>query len=143
MKQEGEAHLKGQRLGFAILLYTPILVLGDGGPISKNEFIKKYKFSCEGLSMKHVKVPRDIILEEISKFFGPIVNKDGYNYEFTKDPLFIEEIKTLWMVVHQKLCMLTSHLISLGMARRLACEKMGKKMNWAMYVEWTNSEQQR
>jgi len=30
--------------------------------------------------MKRVKLPKDISLEEISKFFGPIVNKDGYNY---------------------------------------------------------------
>jgi hypothetical protein len=29
-------------------------------------------------------------------------------------------------------------LISLGMARGLACEKMGKAMNWAVYGEWTN-----
>lgn len=33
-----------------------------------------------------MKVPKDISLEEINKFFGPIVNKNGYNYEFTKDP---------------------------------------------------------
>jgi hypothetical protein len=28
------------------------------------------------------------------------------------------------------------------MARQLACKKMGKMMNWAMYVEWINSEEQ-
>jgi hypothetical protein len=57
------------------------------------------------------------------------VNNNGYNYEFIKDPLFIEEIETLWMVVHQKSCMLTPQLISLGMARGLASEKIGKKTN--------------
>jgi hypothetical protein len=70
-------------------------VLGDGGPISINEFANKYKFSCEGLSPKHVKVLKDISLEEINKFFAPIVNSNGYNYEFVKDPLFIENIKPL------------------------------------------------
>jgi len=68
-------------------------VLRDGGLISRKEFIEKYKLNCEGLSLKCVKVPRYIYLEEISKFFGPIVNKNGYNYEFTKDPLFIEEME--------------------------------------------------
>ncbi len=46
------------------------------------------------------------------------------------------------MVVHQKPCMLASRLISLGMAKGLACERMGKTMNWAMYTKWMNSEQQ-
>jgi len=41
------------------------------------------------------------------------------------------------MVIHQKPCLLSSRLISLGMARILVCEKMGT-MNWAMYDEWTN-----
>jgi hypothetical protein len=116
-------------------------VLGYGGPISKKEFAEKYKLSCECLSPKHVQVPRDNSLEEISEFFGPVMNNNGYNYDFTKDHLFIEDIETLWMVVHQKLYMPSSHLISLGLARGLACEKMGKNTNWAMYVEWTNSEQ--
>jgi hypothetical protein len=51
-----------------------------------------------------VKVPRDITLEEISKFFGPIVNKNGYNYEFTKDLSFIEEIETLWWYTKSHVC---------------------------------------
>jgi hypothetical protein len=36
----------------------------------------------------------------------------------------------------------TSKLMSFGIAKRLACEKMGKPINWAIYVEWINSEQQ-
>jgi len=90
--------LKGQKApGFASPLYAPILELGDGSPMSRKDFVEKYDLCCEGLSPKRVKVPRDIFLEDISKIFGPIVNKNGYNYEFTKDPLFIEKIKTLWM----------------------------------------------
>jgi len=81
-------------------------------------------------------------LENASKSLGPIVNKNNYNYEFTKDHVFIEKIEKLWMVVHQKPYMLASRLISLGMAKGLACERMGKAMNWAMYAKWMNSEQQ-
>jgi hypothetical protein len=46
------------------------------------------------------------------------------------------------MVVDQNPFMPTSKLISFEIARRLACEKMGKPINWAMYVEWTDNEQQ-
>ncbi len=62
-----------------------------------------YDLYCEGLNPKCVKVPKDISLEDIDKIFGPIVHKNEYNYEFTKDPLFIKKIKTLWMVIHQNL----------------------------------------
>jgi hypothetical protein len=41
-----------------------------------------------------------------------------------------------------KPCMPTSSLIFLGMARGLACRKMGKQMNWVMYVKWTDNEYQ-
>jgi hypothetical protein len=46
------------------------------------------------------------------------------------------------MVVDQSPFMPTSKLIFFGIARRLACKKMGKSINWVMYVEWTSSEQQ-
>jgi hypothetical protein len=104
MKQEGDVHLKGLRSGFVVPLYTPMLVLEDGGPISKKGFAKKYKLCCEGLSPKHMGVPKDTSLKDISKFFSPVVNNNGYSYEFTKDPMFIEKVEKLWMVVHQKPC---------------------------------------
>ncbi len=31
----------------------------------------------------------------------------------------------------------------MGMVRGLACEKMEKPMNWVVYVEWIDREQQR
>ncbi len=73
--------------------------------MSKKNFIKKYDFYYEGLSPKCVEVSRDISLEDIDKIFGLIVNKNKYNYEFIKDPLFIKKIKTF----HP--CMLASRLI--------------------------------
>lgn len=134
VKQEGETHLKGIKLGFATPLYAPVPTLGDSGSISKKELVKKYEFCCEGLKPKCVKVPRDIYLEDIIKIFGLVVNNNGYNYEFTKDLEFIEKVKKLWMVVHQKPYLPTLRLISLGMTRGLTYEKMAKKMNWAMFV---------
>ncbi len=129
MKQEADVHLKGHKTSFTTPLYVAIPKFGNGGPMSRKEFVEKYDLSCVGLSSKHVKVPRDITLKEINKFFGPIVNKNGYNYEFTKDPIFIEKVERLCMVVHQKACVLASKLISFGMGQGLACENMGKPMN--------------
>ncbi len=63
--------------------------------MSRKEFVKKYDFSCERLSPKWVKVLKDITLEEISKFFGHVINKNGYSYEFTKDLIFIEKVERL------------------------------------------------
>jgi len=123
-------------------LYVAILELGDGGPMFRKEFLEN-DLNCVILNLKRVKVPRDITLEKIRKFFGLVTNKNGYSYEFTKDPIFIKKVERLWMVVHQKACVPTSRLISFGMAQGLACDKMGKPMNLAMYAEWINLEQQR
>jgi hypothetical protein len=91
MKQEGDGHLKGQiKVGFTAPLYVPIPQLKNGGLISIKEFVKKYELCSESLNPKCVKVPRDI-----SKKFNPIVNKNSYNYEFTKDHVFIEKIEKL------------------------------------------------
>jgi hypothetical protein len=88
--------LKGQtRIGFTAPLYAPIPQLENGGLISIKEFVEKYELCFESLNPKRVKVPREIILEDISKFFNPIVNKNNYNYEFTKDHVFIEKIEKL------------------------------------------------
>jgi hypothetical protein len=45
---------------------------------------------------------------------------------FPEDPKYIEEIKLLWMIVHQKPYLPTSRLIYLGMTQGLACEKLLK-----------------
>jgi hypothetical protein len=96
----------------------------------------------EGLSLKPIRVFRDITLKEVSRIFGPIVNRNGYGYMHNEDPDFIPKVKTLWMIVHQKPYVLTSRLIPLGMVRRLTFEKVhGKNMNWTLYAKWTNNEQ--
>jgi hypothetical protein len=83
-----------------------------------------YGLVCVGFSPKAIKVPKDTSLEEVSKIFQPIINKNGYNYMFPEDPKCIEEIELLWMIVHQKPYLPTSRLIYLGMTRGLACEKI-------------------
>ena len=48
------------------------------------------------------------------------------------------------MVVHQRVRVPSARIISLGiMTRGVVMEKSkGNRMNWAMYMEWTNQEQQ-
>jgi hypothetical protein len=72
-----------------------------------------------------VKVPIDISLEDVSKVFGAIINKNGYNYTYLNDPMYIEKIKVLWMIIHQKLYLHVLRWISLGMTIGLVVEKVG------------------
>ncbi len=76
-------------------MYAPIPQLKNGDLISIKESVEKYELCFESLNPKRVKVPREIILEDISKFFNPIVNKNNCNYEFTRDHVFIEKIEKL------------------------------------------------
>jgi hypothetical protein len=71
-------------------------------------------------------VPKDVSLEDISKFFRPTLNKNGYSYVHSNDIKFIEKVKSLWMTIHQKPYLPSSQLISLGMAKGLGCEKWGR-----------------
>jgi hypothetical protein len=50
--------------------------------------------------------------------------------------MLIEKVEKLWMVIHQKHCVPTTWVVSLGFARRVAMHMVGKQMNW------TNHEQQ-
>jgi hypothetical protein len=49
-------------------------------------FVECYDVSVQGLSPKHVRVPRDIVVEDIFKLFKPLANKNGYNYVHINDP---------------------------------------------------------
>jgi hypothetical protein len=78
-------------------------------------------------------------VEEMHKCFGVVHNKNGYSYVFSEDPMVIAKVESLWVVIHQNPFVLTSRIISLGMARGVVMElNKGRKMNWVMYVEWTN-----
>jgi hypothetical protein len=75
---------------------------------------------------------------EIHKHFKPIHSNNGYNYGFSKDFDLIVKAKGLRMVIHHKLYMPISRIITFNMARGSIMEFKGRKMTWAMYDEWTN-----
>ncbi len=52
----------------------------------QTQFVDHYGLCFEGLNPKRVKVPRDITLKDVSRIFGPIVYRNGYNYVHKEDP---------------------------------------------------------
>lgn len=135
------SNLKGSFLkfvGFACPLYVEVLEIGDGSPISHKIFVKIYGFSSKGMKPKRVRIPKDLTIEEVSNFFGPIHNKNGHNYVHSEDNVLIAKVERLWMFVHQQAFVPTTRIVSLGFARGMAMELKCKRMNWALYVEWTN-----
>jgi hypothetical protein len=53
----------------------------------QTQFVDHYGLCFEGLNPKRLKVPRDITLKDVSRIFGPIVYRNGYNYVHNEDPL--------------------------------------------------------
>lgn len=103
MKQEHDIAPRGSRpFSFVAPLYASILDLSDGGPISRREITMCYNLSSIGLSPKRIKIPRDITMEDIHKYFGHVHNKNGYSYVFSEDLEVIAKVKGLWMIIHQK-----------------------------------------
>ncbi len=70
------------------------------GPLKCKEFVEWYGLSSKGLSPKRIKIPRNIIMEEIQKYFGPVHNRNGYNYVFSENPEIIAKVEILWMIIH-------------------------------------------
>jgi hypothetical protein len=62
----------------------------------------------------------------MEKCFGHVVNKNGHRYTECLDPELIMKVGKLWMIVHQKLYVLVSKIITLNMARGTVCEEKGK-----------------
>jgi hypothetical protein len=57
------------------------------------------------------------------------------------DPKLIARLKNLWMVLHQKTWLPSSHLIPIAMARSIVYKKkMSHVMNWALFVTWIEKE---
>jgi len=95
VKQEGDVHLKGHKATFTIPLYVAIPKLGNGGPMSKKFFAKKYDLSCVGLGPKHVKVPKDITLEESTSFLILLL---------TRTSIIMSSQRTLFLLRRWKGC---------------------------------------
>jgi len=86
-------------------------------------------------------VLKDCCKEKVVKLLGPIVNKNGHCYMECGNPMLIEKIERLWMIIHQKPHVLAKRVITLGMVRGIVCEEKGIPMTWAACAEWTNYEQ--
>jgi hypothetical protein len=54
--------------------------------------------------------------------------------------VLIEKVEKLWMVIHQKCCVLATRVVSLGFARGVTMQMARKQMNWVLYTKWTNQE---
>jgi len=82
VKIKHESDRRSRKLGLVTPLYETIPKLGDSGPINRKEFAKWYEFSLKGLSPKRFRIPRDVIVEEIQKYFRLIHNRNGYSLCF-------------------------------------------------------------
>lgn len=145
VKVEGSPLLRS-KLGYSTPVYAEppeLFPVTNSKSYSRKEFAEKYGLHASGISPKQLK-GEDCSEEELESFFGPVVNKNGHRYMFLNDEALIAEIERLWMIVHQNNLVLASRMITKGMARGLYVEKKkNRKVNWAAYAEWTNSEQLR
>jgi hypothetical protein len=71
MKWKHDTSSRGRCSSLVAPLYTSILELGNGGPISRKKFAECFHFCAKGLSPKWLKILKDLTVEEIHKFFGP------------------------------------------------------------------------
>jgi len=86
VKVEGYYNFPTNKPRFASPLYAEILKLEDGSHMIWIHFTEWYDVSVQGLSPKHVRVPKNIVVEDIFKLFRPLANKNGYNYVHIDDP---------------------------------------------------------
>ncbi len=127
LKIEHEFGPISKGLGLVTPLYKTFLELGDGGSISRREFVEWYGRSSKGLSPKRIRILRNVIIEEIHKYFGHVHNQNGYSYVFNENLEIIAKVESLW--IHQKTCVRLSRIIFLGMARGVVMDLKGDKMN--------------
>jgi hypothetical protein len=121
VKHEGK---HGHHAGFVAPLYGKVPKLGDGWPLFTKDFVEKYDLCCEGLSPKHIKIPRDLTIKGVTKVFGLVVHWNGYSYLHYVNPILIAKIETLFMIVHQKACVLATLLICLEWQEALFVRKI-------------------
>jgi hypothetical protein len=81
-------------------LYVEVLEIGDGSPISCKFFVEIYGLSAKGMNPKRIKIPKDLTIEKVSNFVGPIHNKNGHSYVHSEDHVLIANVERLWMFVH-------------------------------------------
>jgi hypothetical protein len=70
--------------------------------ISWKQFFKKYALCNFGISPKNLRIRKKVVESEVEAFFGPCIFKNGDKYSFSDDEKLISNVKTLWMVTHQR-----------------------------------------
>ncbi len=93
MKIEHESSPRSNGHGLVTPLYKTVPKLDDGRPISHREFTKWYGLSLERLCLKRIRILRNITMEEIQKYFGPIQNQNGYNYVFKEILRLLQKLR--------------------------------------------------
>jgi len=129
MKLKPSLKASSKPLGFVAPLYVEPFKIGDGGPIAQKEFAKRFVLCAISMNPKHIKIPPDILVEEVVKYFGPIVSKNNHSYIYSQDLVLIEKVEKLWMVIHQKRCVFATRVVSLGFAKGVATHMARKQMN--------------
>jgi hypothetical protein len=85
---------------FMVPLHVEPPEVGDGDPLTCKDFVDIYGLCVEGMSLKWIRVFRDITIEKVCKLFGPIQNKIGHSYVFSENLVLIAKVERLWMLVH-------------------------------------------
>jgi hypothetical protein len=93
MKIEHESSPRSNGPGLITPLYKTVQKLDDGGPISRREFTEQYGLFLEKICLKRIRIPRNVTMEEIQKYFGPIQNQNGYNYVFKEILRLLQKLR--------------------------------------------------
>jgi hypothetical protein len=100
-------------------------------------FWEKYGICNEGIAPKRLKIRKEIKEEEVVALFGPC-SRNNYRYCHTKDKALISRVKTLWMIMHQRIEVPNTQMINKIEVCEIAYEiKTRKKVNWCVLAKWT------
>ncbi len=64
-------------------------------------FWEKYGIYNKGITLKRLKIGKEIEEEEVVTMFGPC-SCNGYRYCHYEDEALISKVETLWMIMHQR-----------------------------------------
>jgi hypothetical protein len=110
---------------------VPHIIAQGAEFINPSHFAEVYNLNHQGQCPKTLKVPKDLKESKVEALFGEFVNKNGYKYMQCGNPQLIPCIENLWMVLHQKTQLPSSHLIPIAKTKNIVCEKKGSHvMNW-------------
>jgi len=113
--------------------YAEVLELVFDGinPVSCKTFAEKYSLNNKGANPKRLVIGLHLKEEDIEKYFGPLINRNGYRYSHIEDEELIREVEHLWMVTHQRVGVPNNRQINKSEARGYVYQKLkgDKAMN--------------